>query len=677
MAIVKMKRLTLLALNSDRDKIYDALIRTKSVQLKRSADVDGGVNADESQAREEVLANVSRVEETISFVTQTVERYNSDRKRQGGKVVLAKNGIARPKTEIDFDCYLGFGARAADTEKDISAVNALKEETARLRGELAQNNAELVRLRPYLELTHSPSWFCNTDFSIVQLSQLPVENVKNLQQLADSYETVSVELLCGDAELSVVAVVAHRSEARFFEKAAAFGLIKCPLTGDVLPRVTAEALQRQRQELDAQIAQRIKRITQFAERIPQWKVYVDYLLLREKKLAADGDVKQTDSAFVLEGFYPAEKETDVEAAVASVTDSAVLTFDEIGEGEFAPTLTRNNKAVKCFETVTNMYTPPQYHEIDPNPVMSVFYFVIFGLMMADVGYGLLLVIAGLAATLIIKQPSGIKNLLQLFGICGISAMIVGVLFGSVFGYTVWDKIFTDPSHPLHNGILPNPADYPMVMMLISLLFGVVHLAAGVGCKMAVKIKNKHKLSAWLADFPWIVVLTSLLLAIFNTAIDMMDYEPYKVLKLPDPVPSVALYVCLGALAVSVVFAGVDAKGLLGKLAKSFGSAYGIINYFSDVMSYIRIFGLLLSSALVSSVVNQLGDMVMANGGAGYVRAALVLVFAHVFNLVMGLMSIYIHNGRLQYVEFFGKFYEGDGQLFVPFGSDTKYTLLKD
>lgn len=111
--------------------------------------------------------------------------------------------------------------------------------------------------------------------------------------------------------------------------------------------------------------------------------------------------------------------------------------------------------------------------------------------------------------------------------------------------------------------------------------------------------------------------------------------------------------------------------------KSFGSAYGLINYFSDIMSYIRVFGLMLSSALMGVVVNQLGAMVSAGGGIGYVFAALVLVFAHMFNLIMGILGVYIHNGRLQYVEFFGKFYTGDGKLFLPFGSDTKYVLVQE
>ena len=175
---------------------------------------------------------------------------------------------------------------------------------------------------------------------------------------------------------------------------------------------------------------------------------------------------------------------------------------------------------------------------------------------------------------------------------------------------------------------------------------------------------------------WIIVFFAFVIAIWNAAIDMAAYKPYEALKLPSVVGSIALYVALIALVVAIVCAGINSKGFKGKLVSSFGSVYGIINYFSDIMSYIRIFGLMLSSALIGSVVNMLADMVAGGGGFGYVFAALVLVLAHMFNLVMGILSVYIHNGRLQYVEFFGKFYTGDGVLFVPFGSDTRYTLVK-
>ncbi len=676
MAIVKMKRLTLLALNADRDRIYDALIRTNAVQLKRSSDIDSFVDTDMSQAREKALAKAARAEEAIAYVTATADSFNAAHKHdKDAKVSLAKNGFARPKTEIDYDYFLGYGEHVAAIEADLDVLRERQDKIAALDSQAAQKRAELVKLQPYLGLPHPTSAYRDTETSVVRLCQLPSESADALDKLAEEYSAVT-DRLCGNAELTVVAVAVHKSEIAFFDKASALGLTACSVQTDALPSAEAEVLQRNLNGIEEETAALTGEIARMGEHIPEWKVYVDYLLLCEKKLAADGDVRQSVSTFVLEGFCPADKQNDVEQALLSVSDSMVLTFDEIGEDEFAPTLTRNGKFATPFESVTNSYSVPDYHEIDPNPVMSVFYFVIFGLMVADIGYGALLLALGLFATFAIKQKTGLKLMLQMFGICGVSAVVVGVLFGSVFGYTIWDKVFPDPSHPIHNGIIPNPADYPMVMMIISLLFGVIHIAAGIACNMAVKIKHKQYLSAWLSDFPWIIVFACFVLAIFNSALDMAAYEPYEALRLPDVVSKVALYVCLGALAVALVCAGLGVKGFLGKVVKSFGSAYGIINYFSDIMSYIRVFGLMLSSAIMASVVNQLGAMVAGNGGFGYVLAALVLVFAHIFNLAMGVLSVYIHNGRLQYVEFFGKFYTGDGQLFVPFGSDTKYTLVK-
>ena len=665
MAIVKMKRLTLLGVKADKDNMYDALIRTGSVQLKRSADIDSCTSRDISSEREVVLSHIAHVEEAIRNVYEMVESFNLAHKRdKAAKITVEKGTFARPKKEIDFDYFLNFGQNAEEIERTLQQLRSLQDRLSELNSLKAVKLTERDKLSLYEALPHPTTWYHDTASAIVKLCQLPSSELANLSKLVDSYDSVELEIVDATKSTALVVVIAHRSQADILEKAAAYGLVKCNLVTDVLPKVLIEDIERQLNGINEEIASVTQEIATFSEHIPTWKVYVDYLELLEKKLIADGDLQQTASTFVLEGFYPAEAEEKVEQAIRGVSNDIVLTFDEIGEDEFAPTLTRNNKLVQKFESVTNSYTPPQYHEIDPNPVMSVFYFIIFGLMMADIGYGLLLIIAGLFVTFVIKQKTGLKNMMQMFGICGLSAIVVGALFGSFFSFQLYD------------GLIPPASDYPMVMMVLSLMLGVVQIGAGIGCNMAVKIKNKQKLSAWLVDFPWIVVLATFIVAIFNQAIDMMAYDPYQALKLPKLVTDICLYVCLGALAIGIVFGGLGRKGILGKLTGSFGKAYGIINYFSDVMSYIRIFGLLLSSALIGSVVNDLGTMVIGNGGAGYIAAVILLIFAHLFNLAMGIMSIYIHNGRLQYVEFFGKFYTGDGQLFVPFGSDTRYSLIK-
>lgn len=666
MAIVTMKKLSLLGMQTDKDRIFDALIRTKSVELKRSADIEACTRFDVLSAREKYAEKTVKVEESIGYVAEVTANFNSLHKRDKSQQVnIPKESFARPLTEIDFDYFLGFGQRTGVIEEELSSLARIREAIAENEADLIQKRGELQRLKLIAKLPHPTNWYCDTESSAVRLMQLNESELDNLMTLAANYELTDVEVIDVVDNVALVVVVAHKSETEFFEKAAACGLINCSASCQILPRAAIEDLERQIAGLRVTNAELSKEVTKYAESIPEWKVYADYLELLDAKLSAEGDITNTAMTFVLEAYYPAESEQKVTSAIEGVTGNYVLNCEDVGEEEFAPTLIKSNKVVKPFESVTNMYSPPAYHEIDPNPVMSVFYFIIFGFMVADIGYGLLLLIAGIAATFVIKQQTGLKTMLQMFGICGLSAVIVGALFGSVFCYTIYE------------GIIPPPAEYPMVMMIISLLLGVVHIVAGIGCKMAVKIKRKHYLAAWLADFPWIITFASLILAIFNMAMDMSAYEPWMQVRLPDIVTQVALYVCLGSLAVGIVFAGLGQKGILSKFKSSFGSAYGIINYFSDLMSYIRVFGLMLSGSLVGSVFNDLGAMVAGEQfGVGYILAGLLLVFMHVFNLAISVLSVYIHDGRLQYVEFFGKFYEGDGELFKPFGDVNKYTLIK-
>lgn len=667
MAIATMKKLTLVSVLADKESIFDSLVKSACVELKRSADIDACTSADVSAERERLAEKIARTEEAIAYVKEQTALYNAKNKRNKSvaEVKLPKSSFSRPLTEINYDYFLHFGSNSARIDSDMDALSSLKQQIAEITAQKTQKEAELKRLSLIVNLPHPTSWYTDTESSFVSLMQFNDSEREGILKLVSEYDMAELEIIDTVQSKTVAVAVVHKSQADFFERALTLGLVKCPVSCEVLPKVAAEDLTRQINGLKEQLNVTEARVVSYAGNLSEWKIYVDYLALRDKKLSAEGDLQLTDKTFVLEAYYPAEDEDKVTKAIENATNYAVTSYDDIGEDEFAPTLVKNNKVTKQFEFVTNMYTPPSYHEIDPNPVMSVFYFVIFGLMVADIGYGALLVIAGLFALFAIKQPSGIKTMLQLFGICGVSAMIVGALFGSCFSYQ------------LYAGVIPNPAEYPMVMMILSLLVGIVHICAGIGCNMAVKIKHKQLLSAWLADFPWIIVFVGFVLAIFNPALDMAAYEPYNALKLPDIVGTVGLYVCLGALAVALIFAGLGTKGFLGKVMKSFGSAYGIINYFSDIMSYIRVFGLMLSSALMGTVINQLGEMVWSGGGVGYFMALVLLVFAHLFNLVMGILGIYIHNGRLQYVEFFGKFYVGDGSLFVPFGSDTKYVLVRD
>ena len=681
MAIVTMKKFTLVALNSDREAILNAFSKSKLVQLAESAELDKATSKENSESQEKIAERIALVEDAVAYVKEGVMRYNASFKGTDGykKVTVPKNSMAAPKTELSFESFMQMEQGQAELMGYVEELSQLRNQKAELEAKLSKLNTEVDKFSLYRELPHPTTWYKDTQNVLVQIGSIPTSAWDKLQAVADGYPMSEVQKVGSYGGNTLVVVVAHKDEKQLFDALLPLGYAKSNVVCDVLPSAMLNDLTSQRNAVKKALVDNAKAVTTYVQHLRQFEVLLDYLGFELKKVVSQGNMQQTSNTFVAKGFFPAESEQKVEEILSKITDCKVLYTEDIGEGEFAPTLIRNKGVVKEFEMITNSYTPPAYHEVDPNPTMAWFYFIIFGLMTADIGYGLLLCAVGLFAKLYFKQNSGMANLMKMFGFCGISAIAVGILFGSffsvqLFGYTEAGdpNVLTKWLGIFENGpIIPDPSKQPMVMMIISLYFGIIHIIAGI-CNAAAKaFKSKDPWSAFLDSFVWVVFFVGVALALLNPALDMMAYtESWGVWRAPALVGQVGLYMVLGAVGIVLLFGGRKKKGL-GKIVGGLGGIYGIINYFGDVMSYIRIFGLMLTSALMGSVINMLGGMI---GGVGQV---VLLVIMHLFNLVLGLLSIYIHNGRLQYVEFFGKFYEGDGQLFTPFGSDTKYTLIKD
>ncbi len=675
MAIVKMKKFTLVALNNDKEAILNAFSKSKVVELAESSEMEKVTSKENAESQEKIAERIALVEDAVSYVNEGVMRYNTAFKGTSGykKVSVPKNSMAAPKTELTFDAFMQMEEGQVELMEYVEQISQLRSQKQELETKLSKLNVEIDKYSLYRELPHPTTWYKDTQNVLVQIGSIPASAWDKLQAVAENYPMSEVQKVGSYGGNTLVVIVAHKDEKQIFDAVLPLGYAKSNVSCDVLPSVVLNDLTSQRNATKKALTENAVAVTTYAQHIPQFEVLLDYLGFELKKVVSQGNMQTTNSTFVLKGFFPAESQEKVESVLDAITDCKVLYAEDIGEGEFAPTLIRNKGVVKEFEMITNGYTPPAYHEVDPNPSMAWFYFVIFGLMTADIGYGLLLCAIGLFAKFYFKQNTGMANLLKMFGFCGIAAVVIGILFGSFFSAPVlygegkWFTTWFDIKYP----IIPAGDKHPMVMMIISLYFGILHMIGGFCNNAAKAFKSKDPWAAFLDCFVWVVFFAGAGLALLNPALDMMAYDlAWGTWRAPALVGQIGLDMVLGAVGVVLLFGGRKKKGL-GKVIGGLGGIYGIINYFGDIMSYIRIFGLMLTSALMGSVINMLGNMI---GGVGQVVLLLVM---HLFNLVLGLLSIYIHNGRLQYVEFFGKFYEGDGKLFTPFGSDTKYTLIKD
>jgi V/A-type H+-transporting ATPase subunit I len=296
--------------------------------------------------------------------------------------------------------------------------------------------------------------------------------------------------------------------------------------------------------------------------------------------------------------------------------------------------------------------------------MAFFYSIFLGFIMADIGYGLIMLIGGGALYFKIKRDSSVKRLAGVFAVGGILAIIWGFLFNSLFGIELAFMPTVMPNAQKDMWSLAG-IKVPSVLV-ISLLIGNVQLFAGYVCRAVQCIRRGEVVDGLCDGVTWAVFSVGVALAI----IGFLEEAGMSILA------TVGGIMAGVGLVAAMLTAGRKEK-IVGKFTKGFGAAYGVINYASDILSYARLYGLMLSGAVIAQIVSQYGVQFIVSGNVALIILGIVLmVVGHAFNLAMSLLGAYIHDARLQYVEFYGRFYEGEGELFAPLGSSHKYIYLK-
>lgn len=689
MSIVKMSRMTLVALETDKQRYYDEIVRLGCIHIGECQQIEYKIEGQNDAEEVRLAEEKQKLSDAMSVLSDAVARAKMAKETKE-KIALPKNPMTQPRTEVDCQRFFRLKDAYPETMQKAKEVRELEDERKSCLNEAEKLSQKLSDLQLYLPLAQDPSCFVDTPHAFVALATLPNNNVEEAKKLFAEQSLAGLEVVNADSQETLVSAFCHKSAAEFWGSLSQLGFRRTETLSE-LPKTTFKRLQAEKASLE----NRIKQIeTSLDERVSlygDFQLMTDWLNLCYKVCKADDDCGKTAYTFVLNAYTPEEKVQQVKDALLAISDDVILQFDQVESEEFAPTLCKNNKVVTPFESVTNMYMAPNYHEPDPNPIMSIFYFLIFGLMTADVGYGLVLAVAGLLFSALIKQRTGMKQLAGLIGICGFSTILWGFAFGSFFSLSMNDWFGANAAswYP----ILPSPSEYPIVTMVLSLLLGILHLMAGVACNGYKQAKRGKVLDGILDALPWEVFFVGLIILAAQPACGMMATpelaENCKQVhiqaivqfaqntELGGKLMQIGLYIIIGALAFVALTAGRHNKGILGKAKGGFGGVYGVINYFSDVVSYVRIFGLMLSGAVFGAIINQIvAEMLFPMGVGGYIGGAVVLVLFHLFNLALAVLGAYVHNARLQYVEYFGKFYEGEGVLFTPLGSDLEYTLIK-
>ncbi|MBQ7103139.1 MAG: V-type ATP synthase subunit I, partial [Anaerotignum sp.] len=416
-------------------------------------------------------------------------------------------------------------------------------------------------------------------------------------------------------------------------------------------------------EIENTITENEQVLTELAPARKNIEYLYDLLVTQRDRARIVGEMLSTDTVFYFDGWLPARAQEEVEELLKKYEFYYDIQIPDADEE--VPVLLHNSSVATPFEAVTNMYSLPSRKDIDPTTILAPFYFIFFGMMLSDAAYGIILSALCFFVLKIYKPEGTIYKMFKMFFYCGISTFIWGALFGGWFGnfFTVAAETLLGKEFTIQP-IWFNPLEEPMRLLIFSLILGAIHLFIGMGIQAYMYIRDGQAVDAICDIFLWYVLLIGLVLfAVGGMAAPVLT----TVGKIMSIVGAVGIFATGGR----------KKKGIIGKITGGFGALYGITSYLSDVLSYSRLLALGLATGVVAQVINTLGSL--AGGGVlGAVILTVALVFGTIFNLAINALGAFVHSCRLQYVEFFGKFYTGGGREFRPFARKTKYVkIVKD
>jgi len=398
-------------------------------------------------------------------------------------------------------------------------------------------------------------------------------------------------------------------------------------------------------------------------------VAFDYLSILKSKKDIGKYIKKTKKVIIIEGWILERNLNELKNRLYKKYKELEVVFSDPKETKDIPVALKNNKFVEPFESVTELYGIPKYTEFDPTPLFAPFYFIFFGICLSDAGYGLIIAALSYFALLKLKFEGTVKKFFGLFFLGGLSTFVMGALMGSWMGDTLNylpNNILFIRTFLIDKISLLDPIKNPMPLLLISLSLGVIQIYTGFIIKFIANVKENKIKTGLMDQGSWLLLISGILIFAITSAIGSL--AGFK---------SIAKYIIWAGLLFLILTQGRSNKNILLKIAGGVISLYNLIGYFSDILSYSRLFALGLSTAVLAVVVNTFVMLFKDIPIIGIILAILVFILGHLFNLVISGMGAFIHSTRLQYVEFFTKFYEGGGAYFKPFKIITKYIKVQN
>ena len=650
MAIVKMKHLRLIAMAEDREKLLRLLQHIGCVEVDEAS-----LAQEEKTLSEQDQALFSQLKDKLTRLDSEglTEAREEQNQAERALAVLkrsapVKGNFLAPKPEVQEKML--FDEPSARTARDcVAEINGMDARLTAIHAEEVKLTAQRSALAPWLSLD-LPLETASTAQVTIQLGTLPasvpMEQAQGeLQQVADLAQLSQVS---ADTDMRYCVFVCHNSQAQQgMDTLKELGWSRANLrewTGTAAEndaRIASElsALADEREEIS-------KKLSGMGDTRSAVQQLADLAGVTASREESRGRLLNTGKTFLLEGWVPAESWSGLEKELSAypcayeVSDPAPEDYPNV------PVKLKNNPLTKPLNMVTEMYSLPAYGSLDPNPLMAPFFILFYGIMMADMGYGLLMFLVG-ALLLWKKKPTGtLGHMSGLLVLCGISTFVMGAVTGGFFGDFLPQLLkLINPDSTFALPALFTPLEDTMMILVGAMCLGFVQILTGMAISFYKKLRDGQVMDAIWEEVTWWVVFAGAALAILGVT---------------------NLVLILGGV---MVVAGPLITGTgLGKITGIFGSLYNhITGYFGDILSYSRLMALMLAGSVIAQVFNTLGAI-----PGNVVIFIIISLVGNTLNFALNLLGCYVHDLRLQCLEYFGKFYQDGGKPFRPLDLNTKY-----
>mgnify|MGYP004654746911 FL=1 len=635
-----MKHLRLLGMESEREALLKTMQDLECVEISHIDGSEEALKTGLAKPDDRALLNAQEESRAYRAALAALDRFAPGKKGLFRK----RQGVSRASF---FDEENERQARAA-----AEAINADMRRLGEIESERTKNEALRASLAPWLAVDAPLD---STDGVLSLLFGTVGATVTDdaLRALSDSLSgLLTWQQASSDKTLRYLLIACHKSVKEQalsalrelgFSTVSFRGLCGTAEENDKKLEAALAALESERREIE----RRVERFGGNRETLLEASDRAAILLRREE---AKSRLVETDKVFLLEGWLPADRCTALEKALEPFT--CAVETREPAEDEYpqVPVQLRNNKLTRPLNMVTEMYSLPAYGTLDPNPLMAPFFILFYGIMMADMGYGLLMMIASVIIGKKYRPKGTSGELFSLLGLCGLSTFIVGAMTGGFFGDFLTQLVaIVSPGTVFALPKLFDPLDDLTMILIGSMALGVVQIITGMAISLIEKCRRKKFLDAFFEEITWWIVFLGIALAVLKKG-------------------TAVLY-----LGCALVLLGpiVQGKGW-GKLTGVFGSIYNhVTGYFGDILSYTRLMALMLAGSVIAQVFNMLAAM------PGNVVAFLIIsMLGNAMNFGLNLLGCYVHDLRLQCLEFFNKFYVDGGKPFRPMTLDTEYVDLQ-